>query len=85
MLNEHGLDKSPIERDRLASDEPNDRLLLPTWTPGSGWRTGGICRHLYTHKLLICLLSSHEDGLKNQTKPSNCRQLKSTTCASIWI
>lgn len=30
MLNEHGLDKLPIERDRLASDEPNDRLLLPT-------------------------------------------------------
>jgi len=30
MLIEHGLDTLPGKRDRLASDEPNARLLSPT-------------------------------------------------------
>jgi len=56
MLNEHGLGTLPGERDRLASDEPNAWLPSPTWTPGSGCRLGGICRHLYlpaAHRLRL--------------------------------
>src|SRR5450830_1856824 len=46
MLFEPGLGTSAGERDRLASDEPNASLPVPTGAPGSGCRSGGTCRHL---------------------------------------
>jgi hypothetical protein len=47
MLFEPGLGILPRWRDHLALDEPKACADLAHLNPGSGYRFGGICRHLF--------------------------------------
>ena len=51
MLSEQGLGTLPYQRDHLALDVPKAGADLAHLNPGSGCRSGGLRRHLFSHDL----------------------------------